>query len=68
MVHRVPILGRIPILGALFRKTSTYDERTELVIFLTPYVVTSFEEGKILTDEKRRLIQEQPGLGMMEEF
>jgi len=68
MVHRVPILGRIPILGALFRKTSSYDERTELVIFLTPYVVTSFDEGKILTDEKRGLIKEEPNLGIMEEF
>ena len=68
MVHRVPILGRIPILGALFRKTSTYDERTELVIFLTPHVITSFDEGKRLTDEKRPLIQKKPGLGMMEEF
>src|SRR2546422_4988652 len=35
----VPILKDVPILGYLFKSRSTSRQRTELAIFLTPYVV-----------------------------
>mgnify|MGYP001320008148 FL=1 len=38
-VKRVPILGSIPILGALFRSSSSEEIRSQLVIFLTVNVV-----------------------------
>ncbi|OWY37730.1 secretin [Xenophilus sp. AP218F] len=39
VVNKVPLLGDIPVLGALFRRTSKIDKRSELVIFITPKVV-----------------------------
>lgn len=36
---RVPILGRIPILGILFRSTSTERQKTNLLVVLRPTVV-----------------------------
>ncbi len=42
---RVPILGRIPILGFLFRKTSERREKTNLLIFVTPRIVTDVAEN-----------------------
>ena len=36
--RRVPFLGRIPLLGRLFRSTVREVRRSELVIYLTPYV------------------------------
>jgi type II secretion system protein D len=36
---KVPLLGDIPGLGALFRHKVTSNTKTELLIFLTPYVV-----------------------------
>lgn len=36
---KVPGLGQIPILGALFSSRSFRSDRTELVIFVTPYVI-----------------------------
>jgi type IV pilus assembly protein PilQ len=36
---KVPILGDIPILGALFRSTNRNDERRELIVLLTPQVI-----------------------------
>ena len=36
--HKVPLLGGIPLLGRLFRSTSTELVKSELVIFLTPHV------------------------------
>ncbi|HEX8454205.1 MAG TPA: secretin N-terminal domain-containing protein [Longimicrobium sp.] len=37
----IPILKDIPLLGYLFRDTETRGRKTELVIFLTPYLVES---------------------------
>jgi len=37
-VRKVPLLGDIPLLGALFRRTTTDLTKTELLIFLTPHV------------------------------
>jgi general secretion pathway protein D len=37
-VRKVPILGDIPWLGALFRQTVKDKTKTELLIFLTPHV------------------------------
>ncbi|MGN8112183.1 type IV pilus secretin PilQ [Paraburkholderia sp. 22098] len=38
-VTRVPLLGKIPILGALFRHRAHRDQRSELAVFITPRVV-----------------------------
>lgn len=38
-VSKVPFLGDIPALGVLFRTKSIQDNRTELLIFLTPRIV-----------------------------
>ena len=42
-VSKVPLLGDIPYLGALFRSTSTDDQETNLVVVLTPYVIDKSE-------------------------
>jgi type IV pilus assembly protein PilQ len=38
-VSKVPLLGDIPVLGNLFKNTSRIDDKTELLIFLTPKIV-----------------------------
>ncbi|MEL6902391.1 MAG: secretin N-terminal domain-containing protein, partial [Cyanobacteria bacterium J06606_4] len=38
-VSKVPILGDIPLLGALFRSTTDTSERRELIVLLTPQVI-----------------------------
>ena len=37
--NEVPLLARIPLLGWLFKKKSVTDDRTELLIFITPRIV-----------------------------
>ncbi len=37
-ITKVPLLGDIPLLGALFRRTIKSKVKTELLIFLTPHV------------------------------
>ena len=37
--RKIPLLGDIPVLGWAFRRTVKEDTKTELLIFLTPYIV-----------------------------
>ena len=39
-VTKVPLLGDLPVLGNLFRRKSQNDSRTELLIFLTPKIIS----------------------------
>jgi pilus assembly protein CpaC len=38
-VSKIPLLGDLPIIGALFRSKSNTQDRTELLVIVTPYVV-----------------------------
>lgn len=38
-VQKVPLLGDLPLLGALFRSQSVNNERNEVVFMLTPYIM-----------------------------
>ncbi len=51
----VPVLGRLPVLGHLFRTDQVQEDRTELMVMVTPYVIADHEEGWELT----RRIREQ---------
>jgi general secretion pathway protein D len=44
-VNKVPLLGDIPLLGHLFRNTSRQKKRTNLLIFVTPHIVTDMREA-----------------------
>ena len=38
-VARVPVLGELPVVGALFRTRSVVSNRSELLVFITPRIV-----------------------------
>lgn len=48
-LKKIPILGDIPILGIPFRRTIKSDTRSELLIFLTPYIVENKQKLTNLT-------------------
>ncbi|MBB3980446.1 general secretion pathway protein D [Sphingobium fontiphilum] len=53
----IPLLSRIPVLGALFGTKTQNDRRTELLIMLRPRVVRTVDDGRAITDELRDKIQ-----------
>lgn len=53
-IKQVPILGDIPLLGFLFKYTSSSVENRELVVFLTPHLFTSSE----LSNENEQALEE----------
>ncbi len=38
-IAKIPLLGDLPIIGALFRSSSKYKQKTEVMVFLTPHIV-----------------------------
>jgi len=71
-VKKIPLLGDIPLLGMLFRNTVDENNRTELVILLTPHIMsgeipyTEFEEirpqqGVVLSMERGKIVSEDFG-------
>ncbi|MEK7280466.1 MAG: type II secretion system protein GspD, partial [Nitrospirota bacterium] len=49
---KIPLLGDIPLLGWLFKFQSKRNEKTNLLIFLTPYIVKEPEDLKVLREKK----------------
>jgi type IV pilus assembly protein PilQ len=39
-VTKIPVLGDVPVVGNLFRNRQRVNDRTELLIFITPRVVS----------------------------
>ncbi len=54
----VPVLGDIPILGVLFRRSTTSREKRNLMIVLVPYVVMDAVDARKLMERKLRERQE----------
>ena len=51
--QKVPILGDIPLLGLFFRRTKKQKLRTNLMVFITPTIITDDEKIKQVTEERR---------------
>lgn len=51
VVKKFPILGSIPILGMAFRQTAKDTEKTELVVFLTPHIISGAND--VVDEEKK---------------
>jgi len=56
-VSKVPLLGDIPVLGALFRRVEKDNSKTELLIFITPTVAADDKELVEISNENK---QENP--------
>lgn len=52
----IPVLYKVPVLGALFGQTTQEESRTELIVLITPRVVQdSLEAGQVTEEIKRKM-------------
>jgi general secretion pathway protein D len=56
--QRVPVLGRIPILGGLFRSQSAELVRTNLMVFIRPTILRDSVQAAFETNAKYRYIRD----------
>lgn len=55
---KIRILGDLPVIGRLFRKTDTEVKDTELVLFITAYVIDDHDTLRQVTDEQKMKLRE----------
>ena len=60
----IPVLGRIPGVKKLFSSGTNDQSRTELMIMIIPYILSSPSEAEALTDELQRARMEYLSEGM----
>ena len=51
---KVPILGDVPLLGNLFKSKSKGKRKTELIVILTPKIISTVDEATKLTEELKK--------------
>ncbi len=51
-VKKVPLLGSLPVLGWLFRSETTKKTRTNLLLFLTPYIIRDQSDYRRIFERK----------------
>lgn len=51
--NKIPILGDVPVLGALFRTRSDQMEKSNLVLILTPYIIHGEEDMRRIAERKK---------------
>ena len=54
---KIPILGDIPLLGTLFKRTQRDHTKTELMIFMTPHIISTPPELAKMSDNESSRIQ-----------
>jgi MSHA biogenesis protein MshL len=56
---KVPVLGDMPLIGGLFRRDDRSKKKIDLVILLTPTVVTPGDVAAMSASDQQRLYEEQ---------
>jgi len=51
-ISKVPVLGDIPLLGALFRLKRKEKEKRNLLVFLTPYIISGNKDFRRIYEQK----------------
>ncbi len=55
--RKVPLLGDIPLLGRLFKSTTSSRSKKNLVVFLKPTIVRNVSDMQMITNEKYNLLK-----------
>lgn len=53
--RKIPLLGDIPVIGELFKRTDKQQRETELVVFVTPEIVTDASSAAQTQDSLRKM-------------
>ncbi|GAB4273668.1 MAG: GspD family T2SS secretin variant LspD [Candidatus Rifleibacteriota bacterium] len=59
VVERVPLLSNIPIVGEAFKNRRTVTQKTNLLVFLTPHILSSPEELVKFDKDRRKTSEEE---------
>ncbi|MCM8809823.1 MAG: hypothetical protein NC934_06620, partial [Candidatus Omnitrophica bacterium] len=64
----IPFLRKIPILGYLFKKPTFERTKSELLIFITPHIISSYQESVEVSKPDIKKSEEKIEGGLLEKF
>jgi len=64
----VPFLQHIPLLGYLFKKPTYSNAKSEMLLFLTPRVVSSYEDAQVVSKPDVQKMEKKIDAGLLEKF
>lgn len=62
----IPCLGGLPVIGAAFSKNDEQKTKNNIVIFLRPHIVNTYQEMQLLTQNQEDFFREQTGTPKLE--
>jgi type II secretory pathway component GspD/PulD (secretin) len=63
----IPCLGGLPVIGAIFSENDRADNKVNVIIFLRPYIVNTYDDYKKITDEQECLYKDQAVMPVLKE-
>lgn len=63
----IPCLGGIPVIGAAFSENDRGDSKDNIIIFVRPHIINSFEEYKEITEHQEDVYKDQAVLPILKE-
>lgn len=58
--QKIPLLGDLPLLGSLFRRDVRENTKTELVLLVTPRIMSTPAEGRAITERRLHELSSHP--------
>ena len=63
----IPCLGGLPVIGLLFSENDRIDVKQNVIIFMRPHIVNTYEEYKAITEDQEQTFKENSGLPILKE-
>lgn len=64
---QIPCLGGIPVIGLAFSENDRLDTKQNVLIFVRPHIINTYEEYKEITTQQEDLFKEQAGYSILKE-
>ncbi|MGE5196589.1 MAG: type II secretion system protein GspD [Anaerolineae bacterium] len=63
----IPCLGGLPVIGLLFSENDRTDSKDNLIIFVCPHIINSFDDYRQITEHQQDLYKEQAVIPILKE-
>jgi len=63
----VPCLGGLPVIGLLFQENDRLNSKANIIIFVRPHVVNTYEEYKAITNDQENVFKDNAVMPVLKE-
>jgi type III secretion protein C len=63
----IPCLGALPVIGALFSENDRLDQKNNVIIFVRPHIINTYEDYKKVTSTQEDIYKDQAKIRILKE-